>query len=134
MMKTIQYVPLRKGQMEKYLEMARRENVYPLIYIGLQSGLRQTELISLPWAAVDFSEHVIRGKYRAVDMDEETECLLREEQKAHPGSDTVFIHPITGKPYARHQLYYLHRKLCELARLPDVSFMELQLAWRTVQR
>jgi hypothetical protein len=35
MMKKIQYVPLRKGQMDKYLEMAKRENVYPIIYIGL---------------------------------------------------------------------------------------------------
>ena len=61
MMKKIQYVPLRKGQMDKYLEMAKRENVYPIIYIGLQCGLRQSELISLPWAAVDFSERVIRA-------------------------------------------------------------------------
>ena len=35
MMKKIQYVPLRKGQMDKYLEMAKRENVYPIIHIGL---------------------------------------------------------------------------------------------------
>ena len=60
MMKKIQYVPLRKGQVDKYLEMAKRENAYPIIYIGLQCGLRQSELISLPWAAVDFSERVIR--------------------------------------------------------------------------
>ena len=89
MMKKIQYVPLRKGQMDKYLEMAKRENVYPIIYIGLQCGLRQSELISLPWAAVDFSERVIRGKHHAVDLDEESERLLRTEQAAHPKSDTV---------------------------------------------
>jgi hypothetical protein len=37
MMKKIQYVPLRKGQMDKYLEMAKRENVYnrPLFYINI---------------------------------------------------------------------------------------------------
>ena len=130
MMKTIQYVPLRKGQMEKYLEMAKREKAYPLIYIGLQSGLRQAELISLPWAAVDFSEHIIRGKYRTVEMDEETERLLRKEVEAHPNSETVFLHPVAGKPYARHQLYYLHKKLCALVRMSDMSFLELQLAWR----
>lgn len=44
MMKKIQYVPLRKGQMDKYLEMAKREKVYPIIYIGLQCGLRQSEV------------------------------------------------------------------------------------------
>ena len=79
MMKKIQVVPLRKGQMDKYLEMAKREKVYPIIYIGLQCGLRQSELISLPWAAVDFSERVIRGKHHAVEMDEESERLLRRE-------------------------------------------------------
>jgi integrase len=134
MMKKIQYVPLRKGQMDKYLEMAKRENVYPIIYIGLQCGLRQSELISLPWAAVDFSERVIRGKHHAVDLDEESERLLRTEQAAHPKSDTVFVHPRTGKAYARHQLYSLHCKLCDLARISGVSFLEMQFAWRMERR
>lgn len=134
MMKTIRYVPLRKGQMEKYLEMAKRENGYPILYVGLQCGLRQSELISLPWAAVDFSEHVIRGKYHAAEMDEESERLLLKEQAVHPGSETVFIYPRTGKAYARYHLYTLHRKLCDLARLPNVSFLELQLAWRMTHR
>ena len=134
MMKKIQYVPLRKGQMDKYLEMAKRENVYPIIYIGLQCGLRQSELISLPWAAVDFSERVIRGKHHAVDLDEESERLLRAEQAAHPNSDTVFVHPRTGKAYARHQLYSLHCKLCDLSRISGVSFLEMQFAWRMERR
>ena len=134
MMKKIQYVPLRKGQMDKYLEMAKREKVYPIIYIGLQCGLRQSELISLPWAAVDFSERVIRGKHHAVDLDEESERLLRAEQAAHPKSDTVFVHPRAGKAYARHQLYSLHCKLCDLARISDVSFLEMQFVWRMEHR
>ena len=121
MMKKIQYVPLRKGQVDKYLEMAKRENAYPIIYIGLQCGLRQSELISLPWAAVDFSERVIRGKHHAVDLDEESERLLRAEQAAHPNSDTVFV-------------YSLHCKLCDLARISGVSFLEMQFAWRMERR
>lgn len=134
MMKTIQYVPLRKGQMEKYLEMAKCENVYSIIYIGLQCGLRQSELISLPWAAVDFSAHVIRGKYHAAEMDVESERLLRAEQATHPDSETVFVHPRTGKAHARHQLYSLHCKLCDLARISGVSFLEMQFAWRMERR
>ena len=134
MMKKIQYVPLRKGQMDKYLEMAKREKVYPIIYIGLQCGLRQSELSSLPWAAVDFAECVIRGKHHAVEMDEESERLLHRENAEHPNSDTVFIHPSTGTAYARHQLYSLHCKLCDLARISDVSFLEMQFAWRMERR
>ena len=134
MMKKIQYVPLRKGQMDKYLEMAKREKVYPIIYIGLQCGLRQSELISLPWAAVDFSERVIRGKHHAMEMDEESERLLRRENDEHPNSETVFVHPRTGKAYARYQLYSLHCKLCDLAHISDVSFLEMQFAWRMERR
>ena len=115
MMKKIQYVPLRKGQVDKYLEMAKRENAYPIIYI-------------------DFSERVIRGKHHAVDLDEESERLLRTEQAAHPNSNAVFVHPRTGKAYARHQLYSLHCKLCDLARISDVSFLEMQFVWRMEQR
>ena len=70
------------------------------------------------------------GDIEGYEMDEEAERLLRIEADTHPNSTTVFLHPNTGKPYARHHLYYLHRKLCDLARLSDVSFLELQLAWR----
>ena len=132
MMKSIQLVPLRSGQLQKYLDFARRERVYPIFYVGLQSGLRQSELLTLSWAAVDLSERLLYGQYRMVELDEEAFRLLTQEKQLHPHSETVFIHPVTKLPYQRHQFYYLHQKLCSLARLPEVSYKELQLSFREV--
>lgn len=44
---------LRSGQVKRYLEATQGLSAYPILYVGLASGLRQGELISLPWAAVD---------------------------------------------------------------------------------
>jgi len=134
MMKSIRFVPLRSGQLQKYLDFAKRERVNPIIYVGLQSGLRQSELLTLSWAAVDLSERLLYGQYRTVELDDESFHLLTQENRIHPRSETVFIHPVTNQPYQRHQFYYLHRKLCALARLPEISYKELQLYYREVGR
>lgn len=42
---------LRSGQIKRYLDVAQELSAYPILYVGLASGLRQGELISLPWAA-----------------------------------------------------------------------------------
>ena len=39
---------LRSGQIRRYLDTAKELDVYPILYVGLTSGLRQGELISLP--------------------------------------------------------------------------------------
>ena len=39
--------PLRLGQLQRYLNAAEQLGVLPVIYIGLLSGLRQCELITL---------------------------------------------------------------------------------------
>lgn len=43
---------LRFGQIRRYLDAAQGLRAYPILYVGLSSGLRQGELISLSWAAV----------------------------------------------------------------------------------
>ena len=45
-----QTAPLRLGQLQRYLNAAEQLGVFPLIYTGLSSGLRQCELITLSWA------------------------------------------------------------------------------------
>ena len=41
---------LRLGQIQRYLNAAEALQVLPMIYIGLTSGLRQCELLTLTWA------------------------------------------------------------------------------------
>lgn len=119
--------PIRKGQLESYLAYAEKEKAYPLIYVGLQSGLWQSDLISLPWAAVNLSKKCIKTRTRIFELDEKSCELIAAEREQHPDSKTVFVHPRTNQAYQRHQLFWLHTKLCRLARLPEIGFKELQV-------
>ena len=113
---------LRKAHLQVYLNCAMDDGVYPIFYIGLRSGLRQSELISLPWAAVNLSEKVIYGQHRDYPLTTEACELLTAEEEDQPESRTVFLHPQTEKPFRRHQFFSLHRKFCRLARMLGLVF------------
>lgn len=49
----LEIIRWRSGQIKRYLDAAQGLSAYPILYVGLASGLRQGELISLSWAAVD---------------------------------------------------------------------------------
>lgn len=124
---------LRAGQVQRYLDAARALNVYPILYVGLSSGLRQGELISLPWAAVDVQGHRVVLKKRWVRLSPQAMKLMVEEHDRHPESPEAFLTPKTGQPYTPHRLYYLHRKVLEQARLPVIGFRQLQLSARGME-
>ncbi len=119
---------LRSGQVKRYLGAARTLSAYPILYVGLSSGLRQGELISLPWATVDVCGQRVVLKKRWVRLSPQAMELIAEEHDQHPESPKVFLDPKTGQPYIPHQLYYLHRKVLEQARLPVIGFRQLQLS------
>ena len=119
-------VRLRPGQVRRYLEAAKALDAYPIIYVGLTSGLRQGELISLPWAAFDVSERRLLLKKRWVSLNERAVEVLARECECHPDSSFVFLDPKTGVPYTPHRLYYLHRQILKRAKLPVISFRDLQ--------
>ena len=116
--------PLRLGQLQRYLSAAEQLGVLPLIYTGLSSGLRQSELITLSWA--DFRvrcRYVLKGQ-RLLTLNAKAEHLLKQI----PETDLpyVFLNPKTGAPYKLHEFYYLHKKILKHARLPWVAFRNLQ--------
>ena len=121
---------LRSGQVKRYLDAAQGLSVYPILYVGLASGLRQGELISLPWAAVDVCGRRVVLKKRWVGLSARAAELMTEEHTRHPNSPEAFLDAKTGLPYASHRLYYLHRKILSEARLPVVGFRQLQLSAR----
>ena len=117
---------LRSGQIRRYLETAKELNVYPILYVGLTSGLRQGELISLPWAAFDMSTKRLRLQKRWINLSATMAQVLTEEHRRHPKSPHLFLDSKTGQPYTPHRLYYLHRRILAQAHLPVISFRDLQ--------
>ena len=121
---------LRAGQVKRYLDAAQGLSAYPILYVGLASGLRQGELISLPWAAVDVCGRRVVLKKRWVGLSARAAELMTEEHTRHPDSPEAFLDAKTRLPYTPHRLYYLHRKILSEARLPVIGFRQLQLSAR----
>ena len=117
---------LRSGQIRRYLEAAKELDVYPILYVGLTSGLRQGELISLPWAAFDISAKRLRLQKRWINLSDSAAQVLTEEHRRHPKSPDMFLDSKTNQPYTPHRLYYLHRRILKQAHLPAISFRDLQ--------
>ena len=117
---------LRSGQIRRYLETAKELDVYTILYVGLTSGLRQGELISLPWAAFDMSTKRLRLQKRWINLPDTTAQVLTEEHRRHPQSPHMFLDSKTGQPYTPHRLYYLHRRILKQTHLPVISFRDLQ--------
>ena len=123
--KTEEYItiPLRLGQLQRYLNAAEQLGVLPLIYTGLSSGLRQCELITLSWA--DFHircRYILKGRH-LLALNSRAEHLLEQI----PESDCyVFLNPKTGVPYQLHEFYYLHKRILKQAGLPWIAFRNLQ--------
>lgn len=117
-------IPLRLGQIQRYLIAAEKQGVLPLIYVGLTSGLRQKELLSLKWSDFDEQGRIYKGK-RLLTIDPKGMQLLRDEYSRHPDQEKVFPNLKTGQPYLSHEFYYLHQKILKVARLHPISFREL---------
>ena len=117
-------IPLRLGQIQRYLIAAEKQGVLPLAYVGLTSGLRQKELLSLKWSDFDGQGRIYKGK-RLLTISQKTLQLLHDEYSRHPNQDEVFPNPKTGQPYLLHEFYYLHQKVLKAARLHPISSREL---------
>lgn len=117
-------IPLRLGQIQRYLIVAESQGILPLVYLGLTSGLRQKELFSLKWCDFDRQGRIRKGK-RLLTISPKAVKLLRDEYFRHPDREEVFLNPETGQMYLPHEFYYLHRKMLKAARLHPISFREL---------
>lgn len=119
-----QTIPLRLGQIQRYLNAAEKLDALPIIYIGLTSGLRQCELLTLSWA--DFyvpCQYILKGK-RLLALNDKAAALLTDLPPSE--SPSVFLNPKTGEPYRLHEFYYLHKRILKEARLPWIAFRDLQ--------
>ena len=120
----------RPGQVRRYLDTAEKMGILSMIYVGLSSGLRQGELFALPWAAFDVqSRQIILGN-RLLPISEKAVEHLVAEHATHPENPHIFLDPKISGPYTPHRFYYLHRQILKWARLPIISFRDLQINFK----
>ncbi|WP_306569160.1 integrase [Faecalispora jeddahensis] len=119
-----QTIPLRLGQLQRYLNAAEELGTLPIIYTGLTSGLRQCELLTLSWADFYVPCRYIRKGKRLLALNDKASALLADLPLSE--LTTVFLNAKTGEPYRLHEFYYLHKRILKEARLPWVAFRDLQ--------
>jgi hypothetical protein len=117
-------VPLRLGQIQRYLNTAEQLGVLPIVYTGLSGGLRQCELITLSWADFHVRYRYILKSQRLLTLNDKAAHLLEQLPKSN--SPYVFLNAKTRAPYLLHEFYYLHKKILKHAKLPWVAFRNLQ--------
>ena len=115
---------LRLGQVQLYLNAAEENGILPMIYIGLTSGLRQCELLTLSWADFHVPYRYIHQRGRLLILNSKASELLRNTEPTE--SPYVFLNPKTWRPYQLHEFYYLHKTLLKQATLPWIAFRNLQ--------
>ena len=114
------------AQLNHYLEAVQLWGAYPIFYIGLSSGLRQGELISLTWAAFDIQKKLLLLPKRWVQLNERATQILLQERQRYPNQDRIFLDPKHGEPYTCPRLYYIHRQARKEAHIPQMGFRDLQ--------
>ena len=114
----------RPNRLQRYLNAAEQLHDLPMIYIGLTSGLRQCEVLTLTWTAFHVPYKYIHQRGRLLTLNTKASALLRKVEKND--SPYVFLNPKTGQPYQLHEFYDLHKLLLKRAGLPWISFRDLQ--------
>lgn len=124
---------LRTGQVKRYLGAAEALGFLPIAYVGLQSGLRQGELFTLPWAAFDIRRQRLQLGNGLVTLTEKSAEYLAAEHLCHPESPVIFLDGKTGKPFTEYRFYYLHRQALGAANLPVIGFRDLQASAKEME-
>jgi integrase len=114
------------------------------------TGMRQGELLALPWMDVDWlagrvrvRRSFVRGQYGAPKSKRSTRSvpladrLASELDRLHRGSsydadsDLVFAHPETGKPLDRSKLLKRYKAALKRAAVREVRFHDLRHTFGT---
>ena len=98
--------PEEEGRLLAVLASPRRERLRNVLLIGLHTGLRRTEILTLHRNQIDLARNIIElqahqtkgKKFRAVPISETLRPLLEELCANASASGYLFENPKTGKP------------------------------------
>lgn len=115
-----------------------RGDLYDIVVVTLETGMRRTEVLSVVWKEVDFKEGFIRldGKRtkskrsRSIPLSPAARALLLEiRERQGLTSPYVFPNPKTGKP--RKDVKTAFKTAMDRAGIPDASFHTLRHTFAT---
>jgi integrase len=98
--------PEEEDRLLAALDFPRRKHLRNVLLIGLHTGLRRTEILSLHTSQIDLARNIIElqahqtkgKKFRAVPISETLRPTLVELCANVPASGYLFENPRTGKP------------------------------------
>lgn len=140
--KQVKAEPLSDWEVEQYLDAAEELGVLPIFLLALEHGLRQRELIALKWSDLNEQSRILTvhmhraveygrlvdydGPTRTIQLSDYTTGQLMLLRQRHPGSEAMFVHPGTLKPYSPNMIRRVHSKILEHANLAPVRFADLR--------
>jgi integrase len=126
---------LTPEEMRRLVDVAA-EHLKPIIIVGLNTGMRRNEILSLKWRDMNFDQRSIfiedskSGKSRKVPMND----LVVETFKSLPrNSEFVFMNGGTGKPIKDVKTSF--HTACREAKIKGFRFHDLRhtALWRMVE-
>lgn len=143
---------IQPEQIGAYLQAAANQNVLPMFYLELTSGLRRGELLVLLWTDLNLDKNSIsvcksvrgsqgelkvsapktRHSIRTVVVPQQAVDLLIQEHNLHPDNPYMFPSPVTGTMNHPDTAGRIHRKLLKEAGIEPVRFHDLRHTFATL--
>ena len=88
-------------EVNRFLEEAKKEWLYPLFFVAVATGLRRGELLGLKWGDVDLDQGTL--SIRRTVQRTGAGLIVREQTKTDNSRRTVSISPATVELLNKHQ-------------------------------
>ncbi|MDH5466519.1 MAG: tyrosine-type recombinase/integrase [Candidatus Aminicenantes bacterium] len=117
------------SQEEERLLLECADHLKPIIIMGLNSGMRRNEILTLSWSQVDLKQrliHVIKtksGKNRMIPINDVLFNVLCGLKKLNT-NDYVFPNPATGEPFK--SIRHSFENACRRANIKGLRFHDLR--------
>ncbi len=125
---------LSKEEEERLMKALKTVSTHlkPLIWLGLKTGMRRSEIFNLKWKDIDFKYgniHVLNtksGKARIIPLAQSLREMLEQMDKS---SEYVFVNPKTDKPYT--DIKHSFHTVLKAANIKNFRFHDIRHTFAT---